>query len=348
MRHARKASWAARMDSSASAMLVARTRPITSPLIGVRASRVPPRNASGRTPICASKSAASSATPDVHFTIRSMPATVWKGYLSFGLVSFPIRLFAAARSEPVHFHLLHKKDLSRVKEVMYCAAEDKPLDRSEIVKGYEDEKNHYVVVEPEELEKMAPPTATVMEILQFVRMEEIDPIFLEKSYYVAPEESVSRPYSLLLDAMKDTRYDAVAKVSMHGREHIVILRPAERGIVLHTMYFVDELHKGNEVPVPKPAKFDKKEIELAKKLIETLAGPFKPEQFHDEYKRNVEQLIEKKRKGRKIVPIRQPKTAPVADLLHALQQSLAHTSGGKSAGPRRTPARKAARSRGAA
>ena len=131
-----------------------------------------------------------------------MPATVWKGYLTFGLVSFPIRLFAAARPQPVHFHMLHEKDLSRVKEVMYCAAEDKPLDRSEIVKGFEYEKNRYVVIEPEELEKIAPRTATVMEILQFVRMSEIDPIFFETSYYVAPEEAVSRPYSLLLEAIE--------------------------------------------------------------------------------------------------------------------------------------------------
>jgi DNA end-binding protein Ku len=258
-----------------------------------------------------------------------MPATVWKGYLTFGLVSFPIRLFAAARPEPVHFHLLHKKDLSRVKEVMYCAAEDKPLDRSEIVKGYEYEKNQYVVVDPEELESVAPPTASAMEILQFVKMDEIDPIFCEKSYYVGPEESVSRPYSLLLEAMRETKYDALAKVSMHGREHIVILRPTEKSIVLHTMYFVDELHKGNEIPAPKQAKFEKKELDLAKKLIDTLASRFEPEQYHDEYKQNVEKLIEKKRKGQKVTPIQQPKKAPVIDLMQALQQSLAKTAGAR-------------------
>src|SRR5579884_1924456 len=272
-----------------------------------------------------------------------MPATVWKGYLTFGLVSFPIRLYAAARPEPVHFHLLHKKDLSRVKEVMYCAAEDKPLDRDEIVKGYEYEKNQYVVVDPEELEKVAPPTARSMEILQFVRMDEIDPIFFEKSYYVGPEESVSRPYSLLLAAMKETKYDALAKVAMHGREHIVILRPAEKSIVLHTMYFVDELHKANEVPAPKQAKFDKKELDLAKKLIDTLAGAFRPEQYHDEYKQNVEKLIEAKRKGHKVTPIRQPKKAPVIDLMQALQQSLAKTARSESkttAAGKAKPARK--------
>lgn len=255
-----------------------------------------------------------------------MPATVWKGYLSFGLVSFPIRLFAAARPDPVHFHMLHKRDLSRVKEVLYCAAEDKPLDRSDIVKGYEYEKGQYVVVEPEDLQKIAPPTATVMEILQFVRMSEVDPIFLETSYYVAPEEAVSRPYSLLLQAMKQTEYDAIAKVTMHGREHIVILRPRETGIVLHTMYFVEELHKSNEVKVPKPGKIETKELDLANKLIETLAGPFEPEKFQDEYKHNIQALIERKRQGKKVVPIRQPKVPAAVDLMKALQASLAKNS----------------------
>ncbi len=252
-----------------------------------------------------------------------MPATVWKGYLTFGLVSFPIRLFAAARPNPVHFHMLHKKDLSRVKEVFFCVSEDKPLDRSEIVKGYEYEKDQYVVIEPEDLEKIAPPTATVMEILQFVRISEVDPLLLETSYYVAPEEAVSRPYTLLLEAMKQTQYDAIAKVTMHSREHIVILRPTENRMVLHTMYFSDELHKNNEVEVPEPEKkIEKKELELATKLIETLAGPFQPEQFHDEYKQNLESLIERKRQGKKVVPIKQPQTAPVTDLMAALQRSL--------------------------
>jgi DNA end-binding protein Ku len=252
-----------------------------------------------------------------------MPATVWKGYLSFGLVSFPIRLSAAARGETVHFHLLHKKDLSRVKEIMYCAAEDKPLERSELVKGYEYSKGEYIVIEPEELEKVAPPTATTMQILQFVRIDEVDPIFLEKSYYVAPEEAVSRPYSLLLEAMTQTGYDAIAKVSMHGREHVVVLRPTRDGIVLHTMYFVDELHREKEWGKPSDQKFDKREMDMAKRLIEALAGPFQPEEYHDEYRENVEKLIEAKRKGKKVTPINQPKPAPVIDLMQALQKSLA-------------------------
>src|SRR5215470_4611870 len=114
-----------------------------------------------------------------------MPAIVWKGYLSFGLVSFPVRLFSAARAEAVHFHMLHRKDLSRVREVWYCAEENKPIERSEIVKGYEAAKNRYVVVDDAELKKIAPTTATTMEILQFVGSDEVDPIYFESSYYVA-------------------------------------------------------------------------------------------------------------------------------------------------------------------
>ena len=252
---------------------------------------------------------------------KQMPATVWKGYLSFGLVSFPIRLSSAARPETVHFHMLHKKDLSRVKEVWYCASEDRPLEKSEIVKGFEYAKNQYVVIEPDDLEKVAPTTARTMEILEFVRMDDVDPIFLEKSYYVAPEEAVSRPYSLLLEAMRQTRYDALAKVAMHGREHIVILRPTDTGIVLHTMYFVDELHKEKETTVDK-GELKGKELDMAKKLIESLAGSFEPDKYHDEYRANVEHLIEQKRNGQKVTPITQPKSAPVMDLMQALQKSL--------------------------
>src|SRR5580765_1381550 len=134
-----------------------------------------------------------------------MPGTVWKGYLSFGLVSFPVRLLAAARAEAVHFHMLHKKDLSRVKEVWYCAEEDKPIDRSEIVKGYEAAKGEYVVVDEEELKKIAPPTATTMDILQFVASDEVDPIYFEHSYYVAPGDNSAKSYKLLLAALTETK-----------------------------------------------------------------------------------------------------------------------------------------------
>ena len=121
-----------------------------------------------------------------------MAAVVWKGFVSFGLVSFPVRLMVAARNKPMRFHMLHKKDLSRVKEVWYCAQEDKPIERADIVKGYEAGKGEYVVVEDKELKEIAPPTATTMDIVQFVRETEVDPIYFERSYYVAPGENVEK------------------------------------------------------------------------------------------------------------------------------------------------------------
>jgi DNA end-binding protein Ku len=253
-----------------------------------------------------------------------MPATVWKGYLSFGLVSFPVGLASAARPESVHFHMLHKKDNSRLKEVWYCAEEDKPVSRKEIVKGYEYNKGHYVVIEDAELKKVAPPTASVMEILQFVKSEEVDPIFFEKSWYIVPEAQGAKPYALLREAMNETDYRAIAKLTMHGRENIVIIRPSGDGLVLHTMFFVNELHKSNKGERAAGKKFPKKEIDLAKQLIKALAGPFKPEQYKDEYRENVEKLIEQKRKGKKITAIDQPKARPVVDIMEALQKSLAN------------------------
>src|ERR1019366_816259 len=251
-----------------------------------------------------------------------MPATVWKGSLSFGLVSFPIRLSAAARADTVHFHMLHKKDESRVKEVWYCVEENKPIDRADIVKGYEYGKGKYVVVDDAELKKVAPPTASTMEILQFVKQEEVDPLFFEKSYYVAPEAPGAKPYGLLRKAMLDTGRYALAKVAMHAREHIVIIRPSNEGLVLHTMYFTNELNRANKAAKSSDSKFSAKEMDLARRLIETLVSPFKPEQYQDEYRRNVERLISQKRKGGKITEIEQPKSKPVVDIMEALRQSL--------------------------
>jgi DNA end-binding protein Ku len=151
-----------------------------------------------------------------------MASTVWKGHLTFGLVSFPVKLYSAARSESISFNQLHKTDGSRVRQVLYCAAEDKPILRTEIVKGYEYEKDRYVVIEDEEIKKVAPQTAKVMEIQEFVKADAVDPIYLETSYYMAPDEAGEKPYALLFDALKKSGYMGIAKVTMHNREHVVI------------------------------------------------------------------------------------------------------------------------------
>lgn len=262
-----------------------------------------------------------------------MASSVWKGYISFGLVTFPVHLSTAARPQTVHFHMLHGKDLSRIKEVWYCGQEDKPVAKDEIVKGYEVEKGRYVVVEDAELKKIAPPTSNAVEILQFVRKDEVDPLFFEKSYYVVPEEGAEKPYQLLTRAMKEAEYLAVGKVAMHGREHIVLIRPAGDSMVLHTMYFENELNKGHEAHVTAQTKANANEMKLARQLIETLAGPFEPGRFDDEYRKNIEHLIEQKEKGRKVTAIKQPKRAPVLDIVQALQQSL------KQSAAKQTPAK---------
>jgi DNA end-binding protein Ku len=256
-----------------------------------------------------------------------MAAVVWKGFVSFGLVTFPVRLFAAARAEHVQFHMLHRKDLSRVKEVWYCADENKPIGRSDIVKGYETAKGKYVVVDDEELKKIAPTTASTMDIVQFVRSDEVDPIYFENSYYVGPEENAAKPYQLFFQALTLTKYHAIAKLSMHGREHIVLIRPAEGAMVLHTLFYPDELHEANRTPPKSASKLAPKEVELAKSLIQHLAGPFKPSEFHDSYRENIERLTEQKQKGKPVSATVQPKRAPVIDLMEALKRSLASPPG---------------------
>jgi DNA end-binding protein Ku len=258
-----------------------------------------------------------------------MPATVWKGFLSFGLVSFPIRLYSAARPDHIHFNMLHRKDLSRIKEAWYCAKENKRVDRSDIVKGYEVRKGEYIAVEDDELKQIAPATATTMEILKCVRDEEVDPVYFETSYYVGPDESVSKPYGLFLQALKESGYDALAKVTMHNREHAVLIRASEDGLLLHTLFYPNEVRAANKPAIKAAGKTSSKELSLAKSLIQHLAGPFKPEELHDTYRENIERLIEQKRKGQKITLAERPRKAPVVDLMEALKRSLESGKAGK-------------------
>jgi DNA end-binding protein Ku len=251
-----------------------------------------------------------------------MAASVWKGHLTFGLVSFPIRLFSAARSETISFNLLHKDDHSRIKQVTFCQAEDKPVPRTDLVKGYEYEKDHYVVIEEEDIKKVAPKTARVMEILEFVKSDQVDPIYLESSYYVAPDEGGEKPYALLFQALKESEYFAVAKVAMHNREHVIILRPGSKGILSHTMYFQDEIRQVEEFRTDTSLVKDK-ELAMAKMLISSLEADFEPQKYHDEYRLNLQRMIEDKIEGKKVVAAPTEHVAPVIDIMEALKRSLA-------------------------
>src|SRR5882762_3693106 len=251
-----------------------------------------------------------------------MASSVWKGHLTFGLVSFPIRLFSAARSETISFNLLHKEDHSRIKQVTFCQAEDKPVPRSELVKGYEYEKGHYVVIDDEDIKKVAPKTAKVMEILEFVKADQVDPVYLEASYYVAPDEGGEKAYALLFTALKDSGYYGVAKVAMHNREHIIMLRPGDKGIVSHTMYYQDEIRQVDEFRTDTSLVKDK-ELAMAKMLISSLEAEFEPQKYHDEYRTNLHRMIEAKVEGHKVVETPTEHIAPVIDIMEALKKSLA-------------------------
>ena len=251
-----------------------------------------------------------------------MASTVWKGHLTFGLVSFPVKVFSAARSESVSFNQLHKTDNSRIKQVIYCQAEDKPIPRTEIVKGYEYEKDRYVVVEDEDIKKAAPKSSKVMELQEFVKSQEVDPVFLESSYYLAPDEAGEKPYALLLEALRRTGYVGVAKVTMHNREHVVVLRPGDQGIVMHTMYYVHEVRKSDEFRAD-TSLVKEKELELAMSLVESLAASFEPGKYTDGYREHLQAMIQAKLQGQEVVEAPAPQMAKVIDIMEALKQSLA-------------------------
>src|SRR5215510_2054129 len=252
-----------------------------------------------------------------------MASTVWKGYLTFGLLSLPVKLYSAARAETVSFNQLHKADNSRVKQVLYCQVEDKPITRAEIVKGYEYEKDKYVVVEDEEVKKVAPKTAKTMEVLEFVQSSEVDPLYFESSYYLAPDEAGEKPYALLFEALRKTGCVGVAKIAMHNREHIVILRPGTQGILLHTMYYRDEIRQVEEFRTDR-SLVKEKELELAMTLVQSLQAAFEPEKYKDEYRENLKAMIEAKVQGKEIVETAPTvHKAPVIDILEALKMSLA-------------------------
>src|SRR6266571_593086 len=258
-----------------------------------------------------------------------MAASVWSGYLTFGLISMPVRLFSGARSSSISFHMLHRDDLQRIKQQLYCPAENRLVERSEIVKGYEYRKDEYVVVEPEEIKKIEPKTAKAMEILEFVKASEVDPVYFESSYYLLPEEAGRRPYALLTKALEESEYVAIAKLTMHNREYTVFLRPHEGGMMLHTMYYEEEVRKVEGFGAP-DVELKESEVKVAHQLIEALAADWEPEKYKDDFQENLKNLIQTKLEGGKIAEVEKPKKlAPVVDLMAALKQSLAQMEGKK-------------------
>jgi DNA end-binding protein Ku len=263
-----------------------------------------------------------------------MATSVWKGYLTFGLISIPIRLFSAARTERIGLNQLHNVCKTRIRMPLYCPQCDRQVPLNEIVKGYEYEKDQYVLFDEQELDKIEPQSARAMEILEFVKVDEIDPLYFDASYYVTPEDEGRKAYQLLLDAMEESGYAAIAKLTMHQREHIVVVRPRTKGMTLHTMFYTNEIREVAEygkidaASEPKPA-----EKKLAEQLIESLAAPFEPNKYKDNYMESMRAMIDAKQQGQEIAEAPHPKLAPVIDLMEALKKSIAEktptTAGGK-------------------
>ena len=252
-----------------------------------------------------------------------MASTIWKGHITFGLISLPVKMMAAARPETISFNQLHKHDNSRVKQVLFCIAEDKPVPRSELVKGFEYEKDRYVVIDDEDIKRIQPKTAKVMEIVEFVKEEELDSVYLEASFYLHPDEAGEKAYSLLFKAMRETGHVGIAKICMHNREHTVVLRPGKHGMILHTMYYQDEVRGLDEFRTDLGSLKDK-ELDMAKHLVEALSAPFEPEKYTDTYRETLRKMIDAKVNGQEVVAAPQSQEmAPVIDIMAALKSSLA-------------------------
>src|SRR3984893_1829317 len=257
-----------------------------------------------------------------------MAASVWKGSISFGLVSVPIKLFAAARYAHISFHEVHRECGHRVHQQLYCPYDEKVVPRDEIVMGYEVAEDKMVIVDRQELKKLQPASSSSMEILQFVKLSDVDPIYFETSYFCVPEEEGRRGYTLLMETMEELKVAAIAQVTIHQRERTVMVRPYQQGLTLHTLYYPNEIHdvagygKNNATNLKKP------EISLAEQFAKGLIAPFRPEKYHDEYQERVKKLIESKEKGTAAPkPEKTTRLAPVVDLMTALKQSIANKRG---------------------
>ncbi len=251
-----------------------------------------------------------------------MASTVWKGYITFGLITIPVRLYAAARTERVSFNQIHEPCGGRIKQQTFCPQCDRTVERSELVKGYEVEKNHYVIMNDEEIKGIAPASSDNMEILEFVKAEGIDPIYYDASYFMVPEDAGKKAYHLLLETMEKSGYSAVAKITMHQREYTVIVRPHADGLLLHTMFYPEEVREVPEFRRDESVTVKPQEVALAEKLVEGLAADFDPSKYHDEYQGRLTQMIEAKRDGQRVETTAPKKRAPVIDLMQALQKSL--------------------------
>jgi DNA end-binding protein Ku len=256
-----------------------------------------------------------------------MPRSIWTGAISFGLVTVPVKLYSAVSRKTVRFHQLDSADGVRIsqKRVNPVTGDEVPYDR--LVKGYEISPERYVLVDPAELEALEPEKTRTIDIEDFVELSEIDPVFYDHPYYLAPGAGGAKPYRLLLDAMAETGKVGIATVVIRSKQHLVALRPMGDVLGMATMLFADEVidpERIDDLPDPGEVKTTDKELAIAKQLVESLAGPFVPDKYRDTYREEVLSLVERKAAGEEIAvqPAQEEKPAEVPDLMSALQASL--------------------------
>jgi DNA end-binding protein Ku len=250
----------------------------------------------------------------------TMPRAFWKGVISFGMVAIPVKMYTATETKTIAFHILHKKCLTRTRQVIYCPTDNEYLDRKDTARGYEFTKGRYVVLTDEDLSKIQLKTAHAIDILRFVDEKEIDPTYYSGSHYLEPEELGAKPFRLLSESLRKMGLAGIAKVVLQRREHLCCLRPHGKIMALHTLRFPDEIVSPEQLTAPK-AEVTPQEMDMAVSLIKVMAGPFQPENYRDEYQSALKQIVDAKVKGEKIVAPVEPKIE-IGDLMAALRASV--------------------------
>ncbi len=268
---------------------------------------------------------------------KTMASTTWKGVMTFGLVSIPVRLYAAARSKRTYLHQLHDKCHTRLKQPLFCPTCNRIVDRSEVIKGYEYETGQYVMIENEDIKKITPASQRNMEILAFVPQAQIDPIYFDSSFLLMPEKEGQKGYQLLLKALEDTHMVGIAKITMHQREYTVFIRPRDHGLTLHTMYYANEIQSVAGYGQNEDVKLKPQEVKLAEQLVQDLAEDFQPQQYHDEFQKRLQELVEAKAKGQKITVAPEQHRGRVIDIMQALKKSIAERESQAQKGKGREP-----------
>jgi DNA end-binding protein Ku len=253
-----------------------------------------------------------------------VPRPLWSGAISFGLVSVPVRLFPATSSKEVRFHFLDRRDLTPIGYDKVNKKTGKSVPSEHIARGFEFEKGRYVELSEEDVDRLDVELTHAIDICDFVALEEIDPIYFRQAYYLNPQDGAEKPYRLLVRALDETGRVAIAKIVIRNKQHLACVRPDGDVLVLETMYYADEIRKPEEVP---SARLQKAEVEMAKSLVENLATSWKPERYHDRYRNQLLDLLQKKAEGEPLPEPAEDEGGEVVDLMEALRQSVAQTKG---------------------